>query len=296
MTPPTWMDRLRPPPPAPAQGPESAPVIILGMHRSGTSMICEMLEQAGLFAGEEKDPNNESTYFLRLNDWVLSQAGARWDTPEHFADLLANDDLATKVADQLQRTMSAPSCVEYLGRTRYRTHGRISALTGRWGWKDPRNTLTLPLWLRVFPGARIIHVRRHGLDVAASLRQRSRTVLQQWRPPRKKIDGALVIDSARCFHLERAFTLWVEYMDAAARHLAASSNPVYALRYEDFLLQPAAKLAELAAFCGLDVTGERIRAIATGARSERAYSYRSSDELMRYAATVQPLLSAHGYA
>jgi hypothetical protein len=43
------------------------PVIILGMHRSGTSMVSELLDQLGLFVGRELQDDHESTYFLDLN-------------------------------------------------------------------------------------------------------------------------------------------------------------------------------------------------------------------------------------
>lgn len=39
----------------------NSPVIIAGMHRSGTTMITRMLEEAGLFVGKRKDPRNSFT-------------------------------------------------------------------------------------------------------------------------------------------------------------------------------------------------------------------------------------------
>ena len=47
------------------------PVIILGMHRSGTSMITGFLQKLGLFVGEELDDNNESLFFFKLNHWMF---------------------------------------------------------------------------------------------------------------------------------------------------------------------------------------------------------------------------------
>ncbi len=42
-----------------------------------------------------------------------------------------------------------------------------------WGWKDPRNTFTLPMWLKVFPNAKVIHVLRDKESVARSLMKRN---------------------------------------------------------------------------------------------------------------------------
>ena len=58
-----------------------APIIFIGMHRSGTSMLGRLLESLGLFAGTRKDPNNEAVFFQQINDWLLTQCGARWDMP-----------------------------------------------------------------------------------------------------------------------------------------------------------------------------------------------------------------------
>src|ERR671910_2640298 len=73
------------------QGPLSRPVAVVGMHRSGTSMVAKLLQQAGLNLGDEADlmppaaENPEGFYehleFVRLNDEVLNVAGAGWDCP-----------------------------------------------------------------------------------------------------------------------------------------------------------------------------------------------------------------------
>ena len=47
---------------------KNAPIILLGMHRSGTSMIAGMLEELGLFMGNHKDRNNEAFLFMKLNE------------------------------------------------------------------------------------------------------------------------------------------------------------------------------------------------------------------------------------
>ena len=269
-----------------------APVILIGMHRSGTTLVCKLLEEAGLFVGSEKDGNNESFFFLRLNEWILAQAGARWDTPEPLAALLADDELSAQVVDELRFMMTAKRCAEFLGAER---EGGIPAQAGPWGWKDPRTTLTLPLWLRVFPGARLIHVRRHGLDVAVSLMQRSRAVLREWPGRVKPFEGKLVTDSARCLSLPGAFQLWTHYMEQAAAHLAAFKGDVLDLRFEDLLADPAAHCHRLAEFAGVRFSpGQLERAIGT-IRSDRAHSYRGDQALAAYAGEVGPALRRHGY-
>lgn len=60
------------------------PVIIIGMHRSGTSLLSRVLEQTGVFMGNKKDENNEALFFLKFNDWILKQANATWDNPYNY--------------------------------------------------------------------------------------------------------------------------------------------------------------------------------------------------------------------
>lgn len=48
------------------------------MHRTGTKIITEMLEELGIFMGADKEQNNESLFFIQLNDWLLKQSSASW--------------------------------------------------------------------------------------------------------------------------------------------------------------------------------------------------------------------------
>ena len=268
----------------------AAPVIILGMHRSGTTLVCRLLEEAGLFVGREKEANNESTFFLRINDWILDQAGARWDQPEPFAALLADADLSAAVEAQMRFLMSAERTDEFLGRP-----GDLQALDRPWGWKDPRTMLTLPLWLRLFPDARIIHVRRHGLDVAVSLLQRSRAALRAWPGRVKRFEDKRATDSARCLSLPGAFGLWSAYMGCATAYLAAFRGPLLDLRFEDLLADPAARCAELAAFACVSFSPGQLERLVGSIRADRAHSYRGDQGLAAYAGEVGPALRQYGY-
>jgi len=58
-----------------------APVILLGMHRSGTTMVAELLDHLGLFLGEELESNHEALYFLELNAELFRRCNATWDQP-----------------------------------------------------------------------------------------------------------------------------------------------------------------------------------------------------------------------
>ena len=52
------------------------PIIITGMHRSGTSLLSEILIHSGIYMGSKLDSNNESVFFQRINKWILSCIGS----------------------------------------------------------------------------------------------------------------------------------------------------------------------------------------------------------------------------
>ena len=44
-----------------------------------------------------------------------------------------------------------------------------------WGWKDPRNSLTLPFWQELLPNLKTLIIVRNPLEVAYSMRERNGT-------------------------------------------------------------------------------------------------------------------------
>ncbi len=48
-----------------------SPVIIIGMHRTGTSMITKLLEEYGIYFGSLKEHHNEAIFFLKINEKIL---------------------------------------------------------------------------------------------------------------------------------------------------------------------------------------------------------------------------------
>ena len=67
---------------------QSPCVIVLGMHRSGTSLLTGSLEAAGLYLGEvnneapfNRKGNKENESIRELNDALLERNGAAWNRP-----------------------------------------------------------------------------------------------------------------------------------------------------------------------------------------------------------------------
>ena len=280
------------------------PVIVIGMHRSGTSMITRMLERLGLFIGLEKDENDEALLFQRLNDWLLRQSGGAWDNPAPIRYLLENSEIRALAAGYLRGALASPAAAGYLGWRRYLRQRDIASLREPWGWKDPRTTFTLPLWLDVFPDARIVHIRRHGVDVAQSLSRRNGEVERQMRAKyerrralyRLRPKRAGFTPSLRSTTLEGCFSMWEEYLAEARSAVVAHPGRAMELSYEEFLERPSEMLVELAHFCGLETRAEQARSLAAGASASRSLAFAKDPTLLAFAERVAPRLAVFGYA
>jgi hypothetical protein len=274
------------------------------MHRSGTSMLGRLLEQLGLFAGTRKDENNEALFFQEINTWLLGQCGARWDVPGASGYLWKHEKGLPWIESYVQTLLDSPRSIQFLGLKRYFAGG-MKSLDSPWGWKDPRNTFTLPLWLRVYPQAKVVSIERHGVDVAQSLRVREAGNLDEaaekfnrYRPLvflRPK--GGGFVESPRCTFLDGGFSLWKEYTAQARAMIAQLPNDrSLALRYEDVLENPLKYLRESADFCDLDISDKRLREVIAGIKADRANSYTSDPELRQFAVDHRLELSERGYS
>ena len=94
--------------------------------------------------------------FVAVNDELLSELGGAWDLPPK-----ADEDFTSARLDPLR--LKAGLLIEKFD----------SASV--WGWKDPRNSLTLPFWQDLLPGLKTVIVVRNPLEVAYSMRKRNGT-------------------------------------------------------------------------------------------------------------------------
>jgi hypothetical protein len=285
--------------------PPLAPIIIVGMHRSGTTMLARQLEALGVFMGKKKEANHESTFFLNVNRWLMAQCGGSWDNPQSIHYLLENKDARQQVAGYIDRyLLRTPRTVSYLGWRKYVRYKSPFELDSSWGWKCPLNSFTLPVWLDLFPNAKIIHIYRHGVDVANSLRQRGRRdvnpsrlqelyynlpILHAIRPK----SGEFI--RVRCDSLEGGLSLWEEYFAEAHAHVMALEERALELKYETLLCEPGKTLKEIVRFCNLPVGDAAIQEVANLVHRERAYAYSTNPELQAFASHFAERLAKYGY-
>lgn len=278
------------------------PVIIIGMHRSGTTMLTKLLERMGLFVGDQKEANHESVFFLALNNWMLAQSNANWDCPDNFR--FVNQDLTDYFDRVLYQQLEKRSAETYLSPLLASKYKSVFELDRPWGWKDPRNTLTFSQWLRIFPQIKVVHIVRNPLDVAESLRVREHSYLERMQDvlrqdPDNFDTGEVKLQRApRLFHLDQGIRLWKDYVQAGldAESLLPEGQ-VCRLRYEDFLASPEDVLSRLSAFCGLNVTESEMHDAIKGIDSSRRYSFLGKQELVEAFGQIKndPLLSLLGY-
>ena len=286
---------------------QQLPVIIIGMHRSGTSLLTRTLRELGFFMGADANRNDESAYFNAINAWLFRQASATWDRPEGVAGLLDDEQLLPLLRDYVNGILHGPSAWRFIGWRRgllaWRTLAEIAA---PWGWKDPRNTFTLPLWLSLYPEAKVLHIYRHGVDVAQSLRLRSEQACEASRrrySRRRRLSwlNPLAPKSSGFAHqpgvrqLAGGFDLWQRYVGLAQRHVAALGERAFGIKYETLLSDPDTQLQRIVAFCGVPARDQRVIAAARQFRPERAYAFRKHPELASFADQHRGQLTAFGY-
>ena len=162
-----------------------------------------------------------------------------------------------------------------------------------WGWKDPRTSLTFPIWLRVFPRARCLHVVRSGIDVADSLRRRSQ------KQRRNLLKRLIRIDySPETLGLAYGFHLWEVYVSfiLGNRHLVGKDRYLQ-IRYEDLLAQPVETLRQVVDFAGYPADQARLRIVCQRVDSGRLQPFEgaSDEQEMLRSFYSRPLVGQLGY-
>ncbi|MBP6659588.1 MAG: sulfotransferase [Chitinophagales bacterium] len=251
------------------------PIIILGMHRSGTTMITKMLENLGLFVGAEKEINHESLFFWEINNWIFDFHTATAEKPHNMR--YRNPFCDKVIFESIEYFLQSSKRKKYLGNfsSKYRN---IKDIDFPFGWKDPKNTFTVDFWKHIFPNAKIIHIYRNPIDVASSYLERDLIKYNNFKWTwKKKLKRDFLISNN--FHrnfrintIEDGYDLWQEYVDKAIS-LKHEFPDYLEIKYEDFLANPFEKLKQLAHFSGLEISDEKIKMETRDIKKERAYAF-----------------------
>jgi hypothetical protein len=172
---------------------KSTAVIVLGVHRGGTSAVGGVIHNLGIpMVGDEENMlgpgvnewHNPKGYFedrefLRLNERVI---GRNWKNPQVVREKETLDDYREAIAKRLSMPL--------------------------WGMKDPRNCFTLPIIQELLPQGmdiKVVTVARPVPDIAGGLARRLPEE-ESW-----EIAVRYEIHRLRQFLFFKGKKLWVNY-------------------------------------------------------------------------------------
>jgi hypothetical protein len=210
------------------------PLIVLGMHRSGTSLTVRLLRDIGIHMGDQLSRDAESVYFQVINRRIYFAAGSKWSNVKTLKKAMLQEQFIEGHTRKAINTL-------FSNQPLY-PYGDISKFFGAqlwnsicegkkvyWGWKDPRTSMTFPIWQRVFPQARFLHIVRNGIDVAISMHRRAQKQRRSFLKRFLQIDySPLTLDFNYCFQL------WVDHMAfIMANKPVIPPGSYLEMRYED---------------------------------------------------------------
>jgi hypothetical protein len=210
--------------------PGGPPLLILGVRRSGTTLLRVMLDRHSQLAVPD-----ESYFVPQLADRHLR----RIDVESFVDDLRRINTLAEwhvpldKVRRRLRDGMPVGAAIATVYAVYAEEQGK-----SRWGDKTPMYMQNLRLLERLFPDALFVHLIRDGRDAAMSFLGMPRGIVTEtWMHPRTPGEFACQ---------------WRTEVAAASR-LGRRSAPRYLeIRYEDLVADVESALRRICAFVQLD--------------------------------------------
>lgn len=144
-------------------------ILLLGMHRSGTSLATRLLNLMGAYFGPEgsigeltaDNPKGfwERPEVFKLNEAILAHAGCSWSDLRGW-----EPSKAAHIPDKLQYNIR-----KFLtGMDAFRP----------WVLKDPRLCLLLPAWMPMLEVPIAVLMYRHPMEVALSLYKRDKFAIE----------------------------------------------------------------------------------------------------------------------
>lgn len=153
---------------------ESKVLIILGMHRSGTSLTANWLNDCGLNLGDDMMIGNKFNPHGHFEDWDFLNIHNEFINRKNLPFFIGEKD-DFKVDDDF--TNFAKTIVN-----------KKNEMHEQWGWKDPRTCLFINEWGTLIPDAKILVVYRNPDTCVDSIirresKKQARKVIQKYRLP-----------------------------------------------------------------------------------------------------------------
>lgn len=239
-----------------------SPIIIAGMHRSGTSLIANLISRCGVFIGKKLSSNNESVYFQGVNQSLLDLFGCGVLCINH----LPEHELLVHQCSELKK-IYFKKIKQKIGPLHFGLKGKSTQeIPMQWGWKDPRNALFLPFYQYLFPNARIIGIVRDEKDVAISLLRREE---RRFDGDFKYTRHAIRERMNQYIHTAHQYNQRLESGMAAFRETIL-------IRYENFVISPDVQLSIILSAVHLPVP-KNVKTICQIVRNNRTKVYQKPD-------------------
>jgi len=279
---------------------KKTPILISGMHRSGTSMVTKILHKCGLGIGNKLDSNSESLFFQRINIWMMSLVGSSWDNPQNFDKI--NNDIRLDIVSQLQKLIGSRTNSLYFGWTNILKKGAFDNIESPWGWKDPRNTFTQSIWEEVFPDLKVINIIRHPIDVSASLMKRQAKEVRLDVSRKKTISSvlkALLSISHSNYNSSMLLNSHEDCHDLIDSYynqiLKNRLDKTLTIKFEDILINPEIEIMSILEYCELEINSEQLHEIIKDIDSSRKYAYKNDSSLIELESSFEGLIARMGY-
>jgi len=207
--------------------------VVLGMHKSGTTLVSQILHNSGINMGDDID--TEASY----------DQGNKY---ERASVLALNKDILG-LSDNRIIDLEAPDTLQLTEDQRARMQAIIQRCNGAyvdWGFKDPRTALLYPLWASELPEHRIIAVYRSPSELW--VRYRYKRIHYHFR------------------NLSRAWKLmkrWCEHNSRILAYLQNTKADSIVLSYQE-LMTSDVEFNRLQAFVGKTLDDKRDKSMYRG--------------------------------
>jgi hypothetical protein len=252
----------------PARPYERGPVVIGGVGGSGTRVVARIVNELGFFIGTDLNPQEDNLWFtllFRRPKWFASQLGSDGAqiarTLRYFEQAMAG---TLQVDAELRDTVADASVeLEAQGRPPAWIAARTESLFASrwlrprerwWGWKEPNSHFYLDHLDRYFGDRlRVVHVVRHGLDMAWSSNQHQ---VQRWGPLYGIEVGSGEVDPSA------SLDFWLAANERAVEAGRLLGDRFMVVNFDELSRDPRSLLGGLLDFLGCPVADAQLAALA----------------------------------
>lgn len=254
----------------------TTPLVIGGVGGSGTRLIAAILQQAGVFIGDQLNGSLDNVALTPLfagTRQLLQRASAG-----RFRPGLACPDYVLTYGEDIESFVRREAAA--FERDMHSAIGRQLPRPTAWGWKGPPSFHLLEPLQSCFGDLRYVHVVRHGVDMAFSSNQ-NQLVRWGWRFGLPPVTGPA-----------NAFTYWVHANRQAMFDVQRLGIRHLLVNFDLLCDEPRRQIAALLKFANLDADVDFLGSLV---RKPETVGRRKSRETEFVGRDGQEALGAFGF-